>query len=96
MTNGVDDNFNHIVNWLYRDGQGAKLLDKAINALKTMVDGDGEVKSGGLEKVSKGALLMLKRQLKDLEELRDKKDDTKEMIKEEDVIMQELEQLDVD
>jgi ubiquitin-conjugating enzyme E2 O len=64
-----------VITWLYEsDAEGApQLLDIATRELKTMVDaeGKGDVKIGGLHKVSKGALIVFKRRLGELEKLRD-------------------------
>jgi len=69
------DGFAAELQYLYRSAeQGApRLLDRAVDAAKAIVErSEGGEESGqrdGLRKVSLGALVMLKRQLKQLEEL---------------------------
>jgi ubiquitin-conjugating enzyme E2 O len=71
------NSFDDVVKWLYvSDGYGAPmLLDRAVKALKEIVaDAEkGEVNRGALKTVSKGALVMMKRQLEVLESARAKR-----------------------
>ncbi|KAI0584771.1 Ubiquitin-protein ligase [Pyrenophora tritici-repentis] len=68
--------FNEELTYLYRSTEdGApRLLDKAIQAAKEIVERSSDVgeegERDGLTRVSKGALVILKRHLKDLEEMR--------------------------
>jgi ubiquitin-conjugating enzyme E2 O len=65
-----------IIVWLYYSTEeGApRLLDVAIKDLKVLVDIEdrSQVKIGGLDKVSKGALIIFRRRLNELEVLREK------------------------
>ena len=58
--------FEDVIKWLYIDKQdGApQLLDKAIEALEEIISGaeNGVVKRSALKSLSKGAVVMLKRQ----------------------------------
>jgi ubiquitin-conjugating enzyme E2 O len=69
--------FEDLIRWLYLDrgDQAPKLLDKAIGASLELIDattlGDGSAGSrGGLTTISKGAVVMLRREMVVLEELR--------------------------
>ena len=71
--------FEDVVHWLYKaEGEKApRLLERAIEAANALVqngEGDGAnkklVSAGGLSEISKGALVMLKRQLAAMEKLR--------------------------
>ena len=70
LRNGVEG-FEEVVRWLYiSEEEGApRLLDKAIEACKELVEaGDEGVDiRAGLKKMSRGAIIMLERQLRDLE-----------------------------
>jgi ubiquitin-conjugating enzyme E2 O len=65
---GVDD----VIRWLYANQElGApRLLDRAIAAAKEVLESGDAVKRGGLSRISRGALVMLKRELMGLEEAR--------------------------
>lgn len=66
--------FADVLKWLYcSEGDGGpRLLDKAIDAAEGLV-GSGEVgkETGGLSGISKGAIVMLERRLKEMELLRE-------------------------
>jgi ubiquitin-conjugating enzyme E2 O len=75
LRNGVSD-LADVVKWLYiAEDEGAPgLLGKAIEAARGLVEAgeSGKVyETGGLTGISKGALVMLKRQLGEMEKLRE-------------------------
>jgi len=75
LKNGVDG-FADVLKWLYasQDEQSPKLLAKAIEAAKGLIrsgDKNTTFETGGLSGFSKGALVMLKRQLGEMEKLVD-------------------------
>lgn len=76
LKNGVAD-MADVVKWLYcAEDEGApKLLDRAIEAASGLVEAgeSGNVyETGGLTGISKGALMMLRRQLGEMEKLQDR------------------------
>jgi ubiquitin-conjugating enzyme E2 O len=75
LTNDVSG-FDDVVQWLYinREAGAPKLLDRAIAAAKEVLDNGDAVKRGGLSRISRGALVMLKRELQVLEEVKTKTD----------------------
>ena len=75
LKHGVDG-FADVLKWLYtsEDEQSPKLLAKAIEAAKGLIrsgDKNTAYETGGLSGFSKGALVMLKRQLNEMEKLVD-------------------------
>ncbi|KIW08638.1 uncharacterized protein PV09_00594 [Verruconis gallopava] len=70
LRNGVDG-FDDLLNWLYRsrNAQAPRLLEKAIGAAKELIAAGETAEDirAGLKKMSKGAIIMLERQLKELE-----------------------------
>lgn len=64
--------FEEEIQWLYRKDGGPKLLGKAIDAAKDIIERseqDSGEKRDGLRNISKGAIIPLKRQLAGLERL---------------------------
>lgn len=82
ISNGVDG-FEDLVNWLYLDkrANAPLLLNKAIDAAQEIVDADQIMEQiggrhslrGGLSTISKGALMMLRRQKDALEGIKAEK-----------------------
>lgn len=75
LKNGVSD-LADVVKWLYtaEDEVAPRLLGKAIEAARGLVEAgeSGKVyETGGLTGISKGAMVMLKRQLGEMEKLRE-------------------------
>lgn len=68
------EGFDDILNWLYLSKQleAPQLLDKSIAAAKELIDAGetGVDIRAGLKKMSRGAIIMLERQLKGLEEIK--------------------------
>jgi hypothetical protein len=66
--------FTDVVEWHYtsKEASAPKLLDLVLKQLDEVVEdnGRGDVSVGGLQRVSKGALVILKGQLWDLRELK--------------------------
>ena len=66
--------FSNLLEWLYlsKKENAPRLLDTSIEAARELIEaGEGGVDiRAGLKKMSKGAIIMLERQLKELEEVR--------------------------
>jgi len=71
LANDISD-VKDIISWLYVDttDTAPRLLDTVIEELSRVVAQEGKVSVGGLDRVSKGALAILKRQYEDLVGLR--------------------------
>jgi ubiquitin-conjugating enzyme E2 O len=66
------EGFDDLIDWLYHSlkPNAPRLLSKAIDAAKELIAAgeSGEGVRAGLKKMSRGAIIMLERQLKELEE----------------------------
>lgn len=62
--------FSAEIDWLYRRKEGPQLLDAAINDLAEMTAQGSSCLKGGLQKVSKGAIILFKRKLGELEDVK--------------------------
>ncbi|KAF2429415.1 hypothetical protein EJ08DRAFT_688371 [Tothia fuscella] len=75
LTNEIGG-FADVIQWVYvsEEGEAPRLLDKAVEAAREILEkgmeGRGVVGRGGLSRMSKGALVMLGREVKALEEVR--------------------------
>jgi ubiquitin-conjugating enzyme E2 O len=73
LRNGVEG-FDDLLKWLYhsQETSAPQLLEKSIDAARELIEaGEGGVDiRAGLKKMSRGAIIMLERQLRDLEQVK--------------------------